>query len=299
MTFTTDLRKVTIGLFIIFIVACSKDLDIAPPGPPNNDEKVQQTEIIAKLAGYDTIENGYYLPSRAAETDKIKVRTYLKSLIDLLSLPPLEHNYVTGNGQAGTNIYAILPATVNSNEYIIVGAHYDSVNGSPGANDNATGVAMIFGLIKKLKKVPMRNKSVIFVFFDDEEIGLVGSGEFAEKILLDSLNVHSVHTADQMGWDNDGDRAIELEAPTDYLKDKYQAAALENNIPVHITQSVSDHASFRSRGFNAIGLTEEYVNGDTTPYYHGAGDTYPTINFDYLTSSTLLMSKVISNILSE
>lgn len=296
----TNLRKVTIGLLIILLSACAKDLDVAAPDIPNNDEKVQQREIIAKLAGKDSIESGYYLKSRADETDKIKVRTYLKGLVDLLSLKPLEHTYASGNGETGTNIYSVLPATVNSTEYIIVGAHYDSVFGSPGANDNATGVAMIFGLIKNLKTVPVRNKNIMFVLFDDEEIGLIGSGEFAKKILLDGLNVHSVHTVDQMGWDNDGDRAIELERPTDSLKAKYQAIALENNIPVHITTTGStDHSAFRIRGFKAIGLTEEYRNGDTTPYYHQAGDTYETINFDYLTSSTMLMSKVIASIVSE
>jgi Zn-dependent M28 family amino/carboxypeptidase len=290
------MRKVAIGL-LIFIWACSKDPE---DGPPANDEKLQQTEIVSILSGNGTIAPGYKLPGRAAESDKVKVRTYLKGLINLLSLTPLEHNYVTGSGQKGTNIYATLPATANSTEYIIVGAHYDTVSGTPGANDNATGVAMIFGVIKELNKVAIRNKHVMFVFFDDEDIGLIGSHEFANKILAENLNVHSVHTVDQIGWDKDGDRAIELELPTDALKAKYQAAALESSIPIHVTTTAStDHSSFRNLGFKAIGLSEEYKNGDTTPYYHLAGDTYATIYFGYLTSSTLLMSKVITNIVSE
>lgn len=294
------MKKAIVGFLIVFLSACSKDMDIPAPQKPNNDDKVQQTEIIAKLAGKDTIENGYSLQSRADEADKIKVRTYLKGLIDLLSLPPLEHYYLSASDEAGTNIYSILPATVSSTEYIIVGAHYDGVAGSPAANDNASGVAMIFELIKNLKKVPVRNKNVLFVFFDDEELGLIGSNEFAKKILFDSINVHSVHTVDQMGWDSDGDRAIELERPTDSLKAKYESAALELNIPVHITNTpTSDHSSFRGRGFKAVGLTEEYRNGDTTPYYHQAGDNYATINFGYLTSSTNLMSRVIAKIATE
>lgn len=292
------MKKVIFVLIILFVSACSKDTDIAPPSIPNNDDKVQQREIISKLTGNEAFENGDTIKDRNTETEKVKVRTYLKRLISLLSLTPLEHNYVAGNG--GTNIYATLQATTNSTEYIIVGAHYDAIDGSPSANDNATGVALIFGLIKNLKKVPIRNKNLMFVFFDDEEIGLVGSGQFANKIMQDSLNVHSVHTVDQMGWDNDGDRAIELELPTDTLKAKYEAAALEFNIPIHITNiSSTDHRSFRSRGFKAIGLTEEYVNGDTTPYCHQSGDTYATVNFEYLLSSTNLMSKVITNLVTE
>jgi len=300
MTFWTAMRKVLFGFLICFIAACSKDTDVIIPDMPNNDEKVQQTEIISILTGNDTIENGDIIAGRSAESEKVKVRIYLKGLINLLSQTPLEHNYVSVSGLTGTNIYATLPATVGSTEYIIVGAHYDAVSGSPGANDNASGVAMIFGLIKELKKVKFRNKHVMFVFFDHEELYLTGSRMFADKILLDSLNVHSVHTVDQMGWDNDGDRAIELELPTDSLKVIYQETASELGIPVHVTMTGStDHSAFRNRGFKAIGLTEEYINGDTTPYYHQSGDTYATINFDYLTSSTLLMSKVIANIVSE
>ena len=42
----------------------------------------------------------------------------------------------------GANVYTILPATEPSNDYIVTGAHYDSPEDSPGANDNATGCAL-------------------------------------------------------------------------------------------------------------------------------------------------------------
>lgn len=295
------MKKQIIILLALLISACAKETKQDPPHPVvNNDDKVQQKDILAKLTGQDTIEYGYSLPARAAEADKIKVRTYFKSLINLLSIKPLEHQYIAGNGQSGVNIYGILPATVASTQYIVVGAHYDSVFGSPGASDNATGVAVIFGLIKHLKTVPIRKKNIIFVFFDDEESGLWGSREFAKKLIQDSLNIHSVHTVDQMGWDSDGDRAIELELPAESLKTIYQSIALKSNIPIHITATpTSDHSAFRARGFTSIGLTEEYVNGDTSPNYHSSADTYSTVNFDYLTSSTSFISKVISYILTE
>ena len=290
----------SINLLVLFVEPCSKEKDLEPQNPTNNDSDVQQNEIIAKLSGKDPIEDGYKLETRYLEVDKEKVRTYLKELIRFLSLEVMEHNYETTSSEKGINIYTTLSATTNSNEYIIIGAHYDSGYESPGANDNATGVALIYELMKKLKNLATRNKNLMFVFFDDEEMGLIGSNEFAKKITIEGLNVHSVHTVDQMGWDNDGDKAIELELPTDFLKEKYQSAAASNNIPIHVTPvNSTDHHSFRIQGFNAVGLTEEFLNGDTTPHYHTSGDTYETINFDYLLSSTELMYTVISNIISD
>ena len=65
-------------------------------------------------------------------------------------------------------------------------------------------------------------------------------------------------------------------------------------IPLLITpESGSDHSAFRKLGFKAVGITEEYRNKDTTPYIHRPGDTYETVNFDYLASTTRLLVEVM------
>ena len=46
-------------------------------------------------------------------------------------------------------------------------------------------------------------------------------------------------------------------------------------------------------GFPAVGITEEYRHNDTTPYIHRAGDTYETIDFEYLASCTRIVGEVI------
>lgn len=154
-----------------------------------------------------------------------------------------------------------------------MGAHYDTVKHSPGANDNASGVALVFGTMMKLLAVANRTRNVLFVLFDEEEIGLIGSREFATW-LLDVSNsnhsdrgesvataVHSVHTVDQMGWDSDGDRAFELELPFKGCADLYRRAASTSaaaedwrvQITIHETKVAStDHSSFRKKGFPAV-----------------------------------------------
>jgi Zn-dependent M28 family amino/carboxypeptidase len=232
------------------------------------------------------------LTNRATAPNRQAARDYMKSLFQDLALTPSEHAYGTG-----TNIYATLPATTAGAQSVVFGAHFDSVMVSPGANDNATGVAAVFAVARYAAKIPCRSKSLIFVLFDEEEVGLVGSKQFATKLKNDGTSVHSVHTIDQMGWDNNGNRAIELELPDMGLTELYQAAVSKLGVSVPLTPTKTgstDHSSFRPT-FPAVGLTEEYASPqrDTTPYYHKVGDTFDTVNFEYLLSTTVVVNQVV------
>jgi len=199
----------------------------------------------------------------------------------------------------GTNVWTTLDGANAASPTIVIGAHFDSVSGSPGANDNATGVALVLAAARYLHAVPCRTVNVIFVFFDQEEVGLLGSDGFAAMLADSSLDVQAVHTVDQMGWDMDGDRAIELERPSPGLSELYAAVAEQGGyaIPMVVTQTGStDHVSFRKYGFPAIGLTEEFVSGDTTPYYHQPGDTFATVDFDYLRSTSVMMNYMLAHV---
>lgn len=247
-----------------------------------------QTDIVSKLAGASAISSGVFLSDRATSSRRAVTRDYLQAELVALGYTAELDNY-----GSGTNVYAELSATNGSNEYVVFGAHFDSVPNSPGANDNATGVAMVLATARYLKDIPCRKRNVIFVLFDQEEIGLVGSQEFAGLLVGAGLNVVSVHTVDQMGWDNDNDRAIEIERPDTGLLSFYVNArnAAGLSMALHQTSTGStDHVSFRARGFEAVGLTEEFINGDTTPHYHASTDTFATVNIPYLVSTTSLVN---------
>ena len=205
------------------------------------------------------------------------------------------HDYGSGRNIVG-RLTAFGPKVGEAS--IVVGAHYDSVPQCPGANDNGTGVALVLAVAEHLAKYPCRERDFLFVLFDEEEDGLIGSARYAEKLKDDGENVHSVHTIDQMGWDSNADRLIELELPDDGLAALYKDAAsgLGLSIPMKETSTSStDHSSFRP-SFSAIGLTEGYVSGDTTPHYHKSTDTYDTVNFEYLESTTMLTREVMGQL---
>ncbi|HYM69474.1 MAG TPA: M28 family metallopeptidase [bacterium] len=77
------------------------------------------------------------------------------------------------------NIIATKPGTRDSHRVLVVGAHRDTVEGAPGANDNTSGVAVVLELAEVLKSVPLGD-TVRFVFFGAEEEGLYGSAYYVD-----------------------------------------------------------------------------------------------------------------------
>lgn len=118
---------------------------------------------------------------------------YIVSLLGEWSIGPLaDDGYLQPfvvNGCAMNNILAVIPG--KSDEYVIVGAHYDhvgigvAIDGDScynGADDNASGVSAVLQVaraVKKMRRAPQRG--IIFAFWDGEEKGLLGSRHFVEN----------------------------------------------------------------------------------------------------------------------
>lgn len=256
----------------------------------------EQEEIISKLTGHSSIGEDITLKDRYSQEARMISAEYLERKLDIFCDEVQIENY----SQTGNNVVGSILATTETDQWIVIGAHYDSVKDCPGANDNATGVALAYSVAKHVASLETRNFNLKIVFFDEEERGLIGSKAYAKQLLEDKVNVVSVHTIDQLGWDEDGDRGIELEVPTDQIRDQYSKVAGEYNytFPIQISDVTStDHRSFRQLGFAATGITEEYKNGDTTPHYHRSTDTYETVNFAYLTTITEYVQKVFEDMM--
>lgn len=268
----------------------------------------EQQVIVAGLTGILPAADNYWLSSRWAAKERKISRDYLQAFFLKSGFDLQEQEYTMPNLYAlqdlllgpyrGTNLYGILPSTNPSNEYVLLGAHYDTERNAPGANDNASAIAVIHGVVQQMAAFDNRNKNLLIVFFDQEEEGNVGSRAFLKHLDQQSWKITSAHTIDQMGWDNDGDRAIELELPNPDLERQYQQAGEQLGIKVHTTGvDASDHQAFRASGYVVTGITEEFANGDTSPFKDSEKDTFETIDFGYLTSTTSLLSLVFSELL--
>jgi aminopeptidase YwaD len=114
------------------------------------------------------------------------------------------------------NVVALLPGTDNNlkNEYVVVGAHFDHLGmGGPGsgsrvtdtlavhngADDNASGVAAVIQLAEKLAAEKKNKRSIIFVAFGAEEMGLVGSKAFTNKPPVETEKMVAMFNFDMVG----------------------------------------------------------------------------------------------------
>ena len=275
-----------------------------------NSFKEEQKILVGALSGATKIDADHQLKGRWTAEERALTRTYLSKWIDQIGLKAEEQPYNMPNlnplldilidPYEGTNLYTIVPATVSSDEYIILGAHYDTDRDCPGANDNASAVALIASVAKRINTLKFRTKNLLIVFFDQEEEELVGSKAFVRFLKSKPFNINTVLTVDQMGWDMDGDRNVELELPTPQLEALFKKMAIPLGITVYSTKvDATDHYSFREAGYVAAGLTEEFVHQDTSPYKDTPKDTYDTLNFEYLASSTYLVYTVMEALVTK
>lgn len=230
---------------------------------------------------------------RASAAQRAATRAYLVTELEALGYAPRLATY-----ESGANVVAELTATVATDTWLVLGAHFDSVTDSPGANDNATGVAIVLATARALRSVSCRDHHLALVLFDQEEVGLIGSGVYAAAARQAGVDIVAAHTIDQAGWDMDDDLRFEIERPTAALFAQYQAAAAAVGAQVVSTQiGTTDHQSFRDQGYAAAGLTEEYVSGDTTPHYHLPGDVAATVDGPYHRVAARLVIHVLARAL--
>jgi hypothetical protein len=112
-----------------------------------------------------------------------------------------------GPSFVGRNVGAVLPGTdpTLKDEWIVLSAHYDHlgvIRGKlyPGADDNASGVAALLEVAERFALQPEKpRRSVMFVAFDQEEEGLLGSTHFAAHPPRDIKKLKAFLTADMLG----------------------------------------------------------------------------------------------------
>ncbi|WP_400079742.1 M28 family metallopeptidase [Winogradskyella sp. R77965] len=301
------------------LFSCDSNLDnvVLISELPIDNLELQQ-HIIGQLSGHKSLENNMVINARWSKLERHLTRDYLKQLISVLDIEPIVHDYVSPNINPavdlvfepfrGSNVYGILPATTKTNDYIILGAHYDTgVRGAPGAVDNASGMTLIFTVIKQMKSLKSRNKNIVIVFFDQEEEENVGSKAFTKLIDDNTWNVHSVHCFDMAGWDGDDNDEFEVYSPSDALIELYRSSSEHYGIPldeviidpIGYDKGSTDFDEFVKTGYNSIGGGECVYKGDYSPYKDTVKDTFETVDFEYLWSNTKLVSKVINNLISD
>lgn len=194
------------------------------------------------------------------------------------------------------NVTMILPGEdeMLKNEYVVLGAHFDHLGmGGPGsssratdtiavhygADDNASGIAMLIELAGKFAGTKNSHKrSLVFVAFSGEEMGLFGSKYYTDNpvIALDKINL--MVNFDMVGrLKESGELTISGVGTADSLKQKLMPVIDTTKIkPVYSEEGsgASDHSAFYSKNIPVLFF---YSGGHDD--YHKPSDTWDKINY--------------------
>ncbi|MDY0168682.1 MAG: M20/M25/M40 family metallo-hydrolase [Thermoguttaceae bacterium] len=204
------------------------------------------------------------------------------------------------NGATGANVVGVHVGTVMPDNIYIVGAHYDSTNsrgsgsganeGAPGADDNASGVAGVLEAARVISQYQLQS-TVIFIAFDHEEQGMVGSAHYANEHSGD--NIRGMVSLDMIGYSGNNPDKVRLHPGSASLtttRDELADALWEYGgitAPLRGEFNWSDHAPFGSFGEGSC-LVIEY-DFSTNPHYHMWSDSVDTvgyIDYEYATAIT-------------
>lgn len=150
---------------------------------------------------------------------------------------------------------------------VIVGAHIDSVSAGPGANDNASGVAVMLEVARIAANTDLAD-DLMFMAFGAEELGLVGSRSYVASLSQEQIKrIAAMINVDMVG---EGSQLTLLYGAEDTLSTELAREAREAGVVTSLnrTREDSDHAPFVHAGVPAFHL---FTGID--PYYHSAGDT--------------------------
>jgi Zn-dependent M28 family amino/carboxypeptidase len=202
---------------------------------------------------------------------------------------------------------------------VILGAHYDSIPGTPGADDNASGVAALIAAARAIGP----QAGVCYVAFDGEECGFIGS-----RSLVSGLGRHrpeQVHVLEMVGYASRESESQQnplpaIRAPTvgdllalvgthgswpllDHVLSTASCHALPvqglylPDVPLEMIEGIShhllrsDHDPFWESGIPALMWTDtaEFRN----PHYHRPTDTPGTLDYEFLAGVARLLAHVV------
>jgi hypothetical protein len=186
------------------------------------------------------------------------------------------------------NIVATFNGTdTSSDEEYIICAHYDSVENSPGADDDGSGTAAVLSAANIMRNAEF-NHTIKFITFSGEEQGLLGSYSYAQEAAQNGDNIIAVFNLDMIGYveileDATKMRIYDKEDISTWITDFVESIAIEYEtfFGLEILRPGyswgSDHHYFIEYGYDAIFGAESHFN----PNWHTPDDTIDNLDISY------------------
>jgi Peptidase family M28 len=278
---------------------------------------VQAPEIDADQL-FSHVESLAY--ERVNEVDRDRARSYITQTLTDFGFSPISLPF-----EGGINIFAERPGIDPDAGAILVGAHYDTVPGAPGADDNATGVATVLEVARLLGKTSTP-RTLQLAFFDLEEAGLLGSLAFAASE-ADADTLRGAIILDMVGFacHTPGCQSYPKGLPTGTLPDMGNFLAVlgdaehlpllkafksdrSNDLPQVVSLPIpvrgvltpdllrSDHAPFWFQGIGAVMVTD--TANFRNPNYHQPSDLPETIDRSFFNGSAQVVVNATAALLN-
>lgn len=226
-------------------------------------------------------------------------------------------------GQAVRNVLAGFRPAGGAGARIVIGAHYDSAPGTPGADDNASAVAALLELADHLGRRGPGRRPVELVAYDLEEYGFVGSRRHARDLRAAGTSVELMISLEMLGFTapsqglppflagrrevGDFIGLVANEAAAGPFAVVEAACRRDPDLPVESLvlpgtgtdfpeARLSDHASFWDEGFPAMMVTD--TSFLRNPHYHMPSDRPETLDYPFLARVTTAMCRALDDLVS-
>lgn len=251
-----------------------------------------------------------------------EAEAYLHQQFSEAGLAVTTHPFQALGGTYHNVIGTAIPGTgpSQSAQPLIVAAHFDTVQGSPGADDNASALAVLLHIARQVRSVKL-TRTIRFIAFNLEEENLLGSSAYTALLRKNHEAIHGAIVLECVGYVSHQHNSqkippgVPIAVPTtgNFLavigNERSQALtgsvaqAMQSHLPI-VPLVVpgngeklpdtrrSDHTSFWEQGFPAVMLTD--TANFRNPHYHRPTDTLDTLNLDFMASvAEGLMAAVI------
>ncbi len=244
-------------------------------------------------------ETDRVLANRGNQKGRAAAREFLRHEFERHGFEVSLHEYRTG-------VNLVAERKGRSGKFLIVSAHYDSMN-NPGADDDGSGTVAMLATAKLLADKVLEH-GVRFVAFDEEELGLIGSRAYVDRLIAsgDKPRILGDVQLEMLGYNGRKDGKFHVVScnrkDSEFLADAVVEAVrgLENGLKItEACTDRSDHAPFWKAGIPAIVISQNFFGGDSNPCYHRTCDQIDRMHLDYFTKMAETAANAVLLLVSE
>lgn len=320
---------ITFIALVLIALGCAWFASFRFKSTPRSDLKIdsQKSAVAITMLKKDVLELAGKIGARSTThyENLIRASEYLQGRYSELGYEPRLQTYKAA-GFDVSNIYAVKPSATPGAENLIIGAHYDTQYSNPGADDNASGVAVLLALMKSLSSTSL-NKTIHFVCLVNEELPhshspAMGAFQYAKWVFEQKLPVAGMISLESVGYfdSSRGSQRYPFQFMSWLYPDRGDFIAVVGNLKSHnlvssITRAFhesspiqaegavlpqfirdiarSDHWAFWKFGFEAVMITDtaNFRNAN----YHKATDHPDTLNYEKIYEVYLGLNQFLAN----